>query len=189
LSAGATIQWLRDGLGLVSRAAEIEPLAQSVADSGGVYLVPAFTGLGAPYWDPDARGAIVGLSRASSRGEIARAALDSVAYQTRDLLDAMAADGLSPALLKVDGGMAENAFFLQRLADILGLTILRPRIAEATALGAACLAGLGQGLFRSLEEIAALWEADVRCQPGINDAQRAAEMRGWQKAVRRVRSE
>jgi glycerol kinase len=189
LSAGATVQWLRDGLGLVSRAAEIEPLAQSVTDSGGVYLVPAFTGLGAPYWDPEARGAIVGLSRASSRGEIARAALDSVAYQTRDLLDAMAADGLNPTLLKVDGGMAGNAFFLQRLADILGLTILRPRIAESTALGAACLAGLGQGIFRTLEEVAALWEADVRCQPRTNETQRAAEMRGWQDAVRRVRSE
>jgi glycerol kinase len=120
LSAGSTVQWLRDGLGLIARAAETEALARSVPDAGGVYLVPAFTGLGAPYWDPDARGLVTGLSRASGRAELARAALDSVAYQTRDLLDAMAADGVTPASLKVDGGMAENPFLLQRLADITG---------------------------------------------------------------------
>ncbi len=120
LSAGTAIQWLRDGLGLISRASDVEALAASVDDSGGVYLVPAFTGLGAPYWDPDARGALIGLTRASSRGEIARAALDSVAYQTYDLLEAMAADGLRPTMLKVDGGMAQNELFMQRLADILG---------------------------------------------------------------------
>jgi glycerol kinase len=187
LSAGATIQWLRDGLGLISRAEEIEPLAQSVADSGGVYLVPAFTGLGAPYWDPDARGAIVGLSRASSRGEIARAGLDSVVYQTRDLLDAMAADGVSPVLLKVDGGMAQNAFFLQRLADLLGVPILRPRMAESTAFGAACLAGLGHGVYGSLQEIAGLWEADVQYEPRLDAAARERQMAGWAKALKRVR--
>ena len=119
LSAGTAIQWLRDGLGIISRASDVEALAGSVRDSGGVYLVPAFTGLGAPHWDPEARGAIIGLTRASSRAEIARAALDSVAYQTHDLLEAMAADGLRPALLKVDGGMAQNGLFMQRLADIL----------------------------------------------------------------------
>ncbi|MGH8137426.1 MAG: glycerol kinase GlpK [Steroidobacteraceae bacterium] len=188
LSAGSTIQWLRDGLGLISRAAEIEPLARSVPDSGGVYLLPAFTGLGAPYWDPDARGAIVGLSRASSRGEIARAGLDSVVYQTRDLLDAMAADGVVPASLKVDGGMAQNAFFLQRLADILGVPILRPRMAEATAFGAACLAGLGHGVYGSLQEIAGLWQAEVRCEPQLDAAARAREMAGWREALKRVRS-
>ena len=188
LSAGSTIQWLRDGLGIISRAAEIEPLAQSVADSGGVYLVPAFTGLGAPYWDPDARGAIVGLTRASSRGEIARAGLDSVVYQTRDLLDAMAADGIGPAQLKVDGGMAQNGFFLQRLADVLGVPILRPRMAESTAFGAACLAGLGHGIYRSLEEIARLWEGDVTCQPKLDSAVRAREMEGWRQALKRIRT-
>ena len=188
LSAGSTIQWLRDGLGLISRVGEIEPLARSVPDTGGVYLLPAFTGLGAPYWDPDARGAIVGLSRASSRGEIARAGLDSVVYQTRDLLDAMAADGVSPASLKVDGGMAQNSFFLQRLADILGLPILRPRMAESTAFGAACLAGLGQGIYSSLQEIARLWTADVRYEPQLDGAARAREMTGWRDALRRVRS-
>src|SRR5581483_11313082 len=158
LSAGSTIQWLRDGLGLITRAAESEALAQSIPDSAGVYLLPAFTGLGAPYWDPEARGAIVGLTRASSRAEIVRAGLDSVVYQTRDLLDAMAADGERPASLKVDGGMAGNAFFLQRLADILGMPILRPRMTESTAFGAACLAALGCGIYRSVEEIAALWQ-------------------------------
>jgi glycerol kinase len=186
LSAGATIQWLRDGLGLISRAAEIEPLARSVVDSGGVYLLPAFTGLGAPYWNPEARGAIVGLSRASSRGEIARAALDSVVYQTRDLLDAMAADGVRPALLKVDGGMAQNGFFLQRLADMLGIPILRPKMAESTAFGAACLAGLGHGTYRSLQEIAQLWTIDGRCEPQLDEPAREREMTGWRKAVKRI---
>jgi glycerol kinase len=188
LSAGSTIQWLRDGLGIISRAAEIELLAQSVPDSGGVYLLPAFTGLGAPYWDPDARGAIVGLSRASSRAEIARAGLDSVVYQTRDLLDAMAADGIGPAQLKVDGGMAQNGFFLQRLADVLGVPILRPKMAESTAFGAACLAGLGHGVYGSLEDIARLWEADVRCEPKLDPAARSKEMEGWREALQRVRS-
>jgi len=188
LSAGSTIQWLRDGLGIISRAAEIEPLAQSVTDTGGVYLVPAFTGLGAPYWDPDARGAIVGLTRASSRGEIARAGLDSVVYQTRDLLDAMAADGIGPAQLKVDGGMAQNGFFLQRLADVLGVPILRPRMAESTSFGAACLAGLGSGVYESLDEIAGLWEGDVRCEPKLDSGAREREMAGWRAALARVRS-
>ena len=188
LSAGSTIQWLRDGLGIIARAAEIELLAQSVTDCGGVYLLPAFTGLGAPYWDPDARGAIVGLTRASSRAEIARAGLDSVVYQTRDLLDAMAADGIGPAQLKVDGGMAQNGFFLQRLADVLGVPILRPKMAESTAFGAACLAGLGHGLYSSLEEIARLWEGDVRCEPKLDSAARGREMTGWREALQRVRS-
>jgi glycerol kinase len=188
LSAGSTIQWLRDGLGIIARAPEIELLAQSVTDTGGVYLLPAFTGLGAPYWDPDARGAIVGLTRASSRAEIARAGLDSVVYQTRDLLDAMAADGIGPAQLKVDGGMAQNGFFLQRLADVLGVPILRPKMAESTAFGAACLAGLGCGIYASLEDIAHLWEADVRCEPKLDSASRAREMEGWREALRRVRS-
>jgi glycerol kinase len=188
MSAGATIQWLRDGLGLVSRAAQVEALASSVPDAGGVYLVPAFTGLGAPYWDPDARGALVGLTRASGRGEIARAGLDSVAYQTRDLLDAMAADKIRPAALKVDGGMAQNGLFLQRLSDILALPILRPKMAESTAFGAACLAGLGCGVYGSLDEIARLWEADARCEPQLDCASRERELAGWRAAVKRVRT-
>jgi len=188
LSAGATIQWLRDGLGLVARAPEIEALATSVPDSGGVYLVPAFTGLGAPYWDPDARGALIGLTRASGRGEIARAGLDSVAYQTRDLLDAMAADGIRPATLKVDGGMAQNGLFLQRLADIVDTPILRPKLAESTAFGAACLAGLGSGVYSSLDELTRLWQSDARCEPRMDAAARDRELSGWRAAVKRVRT-
>jgi glycerol kinase len=188
LSAGATIQWLRDGLGLISRAGEVEALARSVVDSGGVYLVPAFTGLGAPYWDPDARGALVGLTRGCGHGEIARAGLDSVAYQTRDLLDAMAADGIRPASLKVDGGMAQNGLFLQRLADILEVPILRPAMPESTAFGAACLAGLGSGIYSSLEEITRLWKSDARCEPALDAATRERDIAGWREAVRRVRT-
>ncbi|MGO8827762.1 MAG: glycerol kinase GlpK [Steroidobacteraceae bacterium] len=187
LSAGTAIQWLRDGLGLIARASDVEALAASVGDSGGVYLVPAFTGLGAPYWDPEARGAIVGLTRASGRGEIARAALDSVVYQTHDLLDAMAADGLRPSMLKVDGGMANNGLFMQRLADVLGVPIQRPKITESTAFGAACLAGLGCGLYGSLQDIAALARADARYEPQAG-ARRAEEISGWRHAVERVRS-
>ena len=188
LSAGATIQWLRDGLGLISRAHEVEALARSVADTGGVYLVPAFTGLGAPYWDPDARAALIGLTRGCGRGEIARAGLDSVTYQTRDLLDAMAADGIRPATLKVDGGMAQNRLFLQRLADILDLPILRPAMAESTAFGAACLAGLGSGTYSSLDEITRLWNSDARCEPQLDAGTRDREIAGWRAAVKRVRT-
>jgi glycerol kinase len=188
LSAGSSIQWLRDGLGFFSHASEVESLARTVDDTGGVYLVPAFTGLGAPYWDPDARGALVGLSRASGRPEIARASIDCVVYQTRDLLDAMAADGLTPTSLKIDGGMAQNALFAQRLADILGLPILRPKMAQSTAFGAACLAAMGCGVFRSLQEIVALWKAEVRCEPTLDLATRQAQIAGWRDAVKRTRT-
>ena len=187
LSAGSAIQWLRDGLGIIARASDVEPLAASVADANGVYLVPAFTGLGAPYWDADARGALLGLTRASGRGEIARAALDSVAYQTYDLLVAMASDGLRPGKLQVDGGMAQNGLFMQRLADVLGLDIQRPQITESTAFGAACLAGLGSGIYRSLGEIAALARADATFTPSIGEPQRQAHIEGWRRALRRVR--
>jgi glycerol kinase len=188
LSAGSAIQWLRDGLGLIARAPEIEALASSVPDSGGVYLVPAFTGLGAPYWDPDARGVITGLTRATGRAEIARAGLDSVVYQTRDLIDAMASDGVAPSMLRVDGGMAQNEFFLRRLADILGVSILKPKVAESTAFGVACLAGLGRGVYRSLDEIAKLWKSELRCEPKFDEQARTREMDGWRAAVARARS-
>jgi len=187
LSAGSAIQWLRDGLGLITGAKDVEALAGSVPDSGGVYLVPAFTGLGAPYWDPDARAALIGLTRASSRAEIARATLDSVVYQTLDLLEAMGADGLEPATLKVDGGMATNDLFMQRLADVLDVAILRPKIAESTAFGAACLAGLGCGMYGSLQDIAQLAKPDARFEPRPYAA-RAAEIAGWRAALARVRS-
>jgi glycerol kinase len=188
LSAGAAIQWLRDGLGLISQASDIEALAASAPHSGGVYLVPAFTGLGAPYWDPDARAAIIGLTRASTRNEIARATLDSVAYQTYDLLDAMAADGLRPETLKVDGGMSQNHLFMQRLADVLGMAVRRPANAESTAFGAAGLAGLGCGLYRSVEDIAALSRSETRFEPALDAAERGLQISGWRNALRRVRS-
>jgi glycerol kinase len=188
LSAGAAIQWLRDGLGLISQASDIEALAASAPHSGGVYLVPAFTGLGAPYWDPGARAAIIGLTRASTRNEIARATLDSVAYQTYDLLDAMAADGLRPETLKVDGGMSQNNLFMQRLADVLGMAVRRPTNPESTAFGAACLAGLGCGLYRSLEDIAALHRSETRFEPALGAPEREIQITGWRNALRRVRS-
>jgi glycerol kinase len=188
LSAGSAVQWLRDGLGLISQASEIEALAASTPHSGGVYLVPAFTGLGAPYWDPDARAAIIGLTRASTRSEIARAALDSVAYQTYDLLDAMAADGMRPETLKVDGGMSRNNLFMQRLADVLGIGIRRPTHPESTAFGAACLAGLGCGLYGSVQDIAALSRTETRFEPALAASEREIQIAGWRAALRRVRS-
>ena len=188
LSAGAAIQWLRDGLGLISQASDIEALAASVPHSGGVYLVPAFTGLGAPHWDSDARAAIIGLTRATSRAQIARAALDSVAYQTYDLLEAMAADGLRPETLKVDGGMSQNQLLMQRLADVLGIEIRRPAISESTAFGAACLAGLGCGVYRSVQDIAALSRSETRFEPALATPERESQIAGWRQALQRVRS-
>ena len=188
LSAGAAIQWLRDGLGLITQASDVEALAASAAHSGGIYLVPAFTGLGAPYWDPDARAAILGLTRATSRAQIARAALDSVAYQTCDLLDAMAADGQRPESLKVDGGMSQNNLLMQRLADLTGMQIRRPANAESTAFGAACLAGLSCGIYRSVQDIAALGRSETRFAPNLSAPERAAQISGWRDALRRVRS-
>ncbi len=186
LSAGSTIQWLRDGLGLFTRAAEAEALARSVADTGGVYLVPAFTGLGAPHWNPQARAAIVGLSRGSGRAEIARAGIDSTVYQTHDLIEAVAADGMRPSLLRVDGGMSANDFFLQRLADILAVPVVRAAAAEASAWGAACLAGLGRGVFDSLEQLRALSAERARFMPALTAASRAADLAGWHRALRSV---
>jgi glycerol kinase len=188
LSAGAAIQWLRDGLGLITQASDVEALAASVPNTGGVYMVPAFTGLGAPYWDPDARAAVIGLTRASTRSEIARATLDSVAYQTCDLLDAMAADGLRPESLKVDGGMSQNDLFMQRLADLSGMQITRPTNPESTAFGAACLAGLGCGVYRSLQDIAALRRSESRFEPALSASERNSQIAGWRDALRRVRS-
>lgn len=186
LSAGTTVQWLRDGLGLFERAEDIEKLARSVSDSAGVYLIPAFTGLGAPYWDLDARGAIVGLTRSSNRAHVARAGLDSIAFQTWDLLDAMRADGVTPATLKVDGGMSRISLLLQRISDILGMPIQRPRVVEATAWGAACLAGLGAGVYRSLDDTSSLWQADTCFEPKLDPPSRQLELDGWHAALRAV---
>ena len=187
--AGAAVQWLRDGLKLIADAGETEALARSIDDTGGVYLVPAFTGLGAPYWDAEARGAILGLTRASGIREIARAALEAVCYQTRDLIGAMAADGVGrPKALRVDGGLTVNDWVLQFLADILELPVERPRVTETTALGAAYLAGLATGFYGSLDTIAGQWQRDKLFQPAMPAERRAALYDGWQKAVARVRS-
>lgn len=190
--AGAVVQWLRDALGCIRDAREVEALARTAKDADGLYFVPAFTGLGAPYWDTHARGAIVGLTRDMGSAEIARAALDSVCYQTRDLLEAMARDmaavGLSaPAGLKVDGGMVRNHWFCQRLADLTGLPVDRPLITETTALGAAYLAGLSTGVFAGLHDIAEGWALDRRFEPATRAATRDALYEGWAKAVARVR--
>jgi len=188
LSAGATVQWLRDGLGLIAKASEIEALAAAADPDSGVYLVPAFTGLGAPYWDPDARGAIIGLTRGSGRAEIARAALDSTVHQTCDLLDAIAADGVAATRLRVDGGMTANNALMQRLADLTGIEVVRPVQSEATAWGAAFLAGLGAGIFASLEDGRRLWAQDRSFTPDIAAGARNAGRAAWRTAVERVRT-
>jgi len=186
--AGAAVQWLRDGLHLISNAQETEALAQQVGTQHGVYLVPAFTGLGAPYWDPHARGAIFGLTRDTGIAELVSAGLQSVCYQTRDLLCAMEADGINPSRLRIDGGMVKNRFFTQSLADILGISIDIPRITETTALGAAFLAGLQSGVYSSTDDIAALWQCEHALTPTITAAERDALYRGWLDAVVRVRT-
>jgi glycerol kinase len=186
--AGAAVQWLRDGLGLIGTAAETEPLARSVPDTGGVYLVPAFVGLGAPYWDMYARGALVGLTRGTTRAHVARATLEAIAYQTKDVLDAMSAEaGRAPAALRVDGGATENDFLCQFQADILGLPILRPRVRETTGLGAAYLAGLGVGLWPGAEALRGLWRLDRAFEPGMPAARREALYADWRRAVDRAR--
>jgi glycerol kinase len=186
--AGAAIQWLRDGLGIISRAAEIEALAGDVDDTGGVYFVPAFVGLGAPYWDAYARGTIVGLTRGTGRRHIARAALEALCYQSRDVLEAMAADsGIGLAALRADGGAAANDLLMQLQADLLGVTVQRPAVTETTALGAAYLAGLAVGYWSGLDEIAAQWRIDAEFEPAMPAGRRDALYAGWQRAVERAR--
>ncbi|MBO6782283.1 MAG: glycerol kinase GlpK [Alphaproteobacteria bacterium] len=187
--AGAAVQWLRDALKLIGAAPETETLARELDGNRGVYMVPAFAGLGAPHWDADARGAILGLTRDSGIAEIARATLEAVAYQTRDLLDAMTADrGARPDTIRVDGGMAANDWLMQFLADILDTAVERPQITETTALGAAWLAGLGCGLFASLEDISALWTRDRGFSPGMDGNTRDRLLAGWKDAVSRTLS-
>lgn len=191
--AGATIQWLRDGLKVIARASETAELAARADPRSELCLVPAFTGLGAPYWDPDARGALVGLTRDAGVAEIAKAALESVSFQTRDLVDAIAADmstaGLTPpSALRVDGGMVANDWFCQNLADLLGRPIERPQMPETTALGAAYLAGLKAGLYASLDEVGAAWRLERRFEPKMKGEERDARYAGWKKAVSRVLS-
>ncbi|GAA6131538.1 glycerol kinase GlpK [Halopseudomonas sabulinigri] len=188
--AGAAIQWLRDGLKLIQNAGETEALAREAGGTTGVYLVPAFTGLGAPYWDPAARGAIFGLTRDTGIAQIVTAGLQSVCFQTRDLLDAMTADGAhSTAALRVDGGMVINNWVVQELANILGVTVDRPQVTETTALGAAYLAGLQLGIFDSLEHIARHWACERTFTPQMSEEKRNALYAGWLDAIRRVRDE
>jgi len=186
--AGATVKWLRDRLGVIDSAAETEALARSLEDNGGVYLVPAFAGLGAPWWDPEARGALLGLTQDSGPAHLARAALESVAYQTMDLLDAMAEDGMSAKTLRVDGGMVANPWLLQFLADMVDCPVERPRISETTALGAAWLAGLQCGLYSEPAELEALWHCDARFEPAVRAPLRQQRRRQWHEAVQRVLS-
>ena len=184
--AGAVVQWLRDGLRAIDSSPQVEALAASVDDAGGVYLVPAFVGLGAPYWDPYARGVIVGLTRGTTIGHVARAAVESMAYQTRDVLDAMQRDaGLRLAQLKVDGGAARNDALLQFQADLLRVAVRRPVLAETTALGAAYLAGLAVGYWRDTADVARNWALDREFTPAMPSARRDALYAGWRKAVER----
>lgn len=187
--AGAVVQWLRDELKLITSAAESEPLARSAADAGGVYVVPAFVGLGAPYWDSYARGTIVGLTRGSGRAHIVRAALESIAYQTRDVLEAMRADsGLTLQTLRVDGGATGNDFLLQFQADILGVPVQRPAVTETTALGTAYLAGLATGFWSSLDEIARQWAIEKTFEPQMPADRRDSLYAGWKRAVERAKA-
>lgn len=186
--AGAAVQWLRDGLGMIEKSSDVEALAAKARDGHGVYLVPAFVGLGAPHWDPDARGALLGLTRDSGPAEIAAATLDSVCYQTRDLVDAMRGDGAQIDELRVDGGMVANDFLMQRLADTVGAPVERPKVTETTALGAAFLAGLHAGLWPSLEALSETWALDRAFKPAESAASRDRRYAGWQDAVRRVRT-
>ena len=187
--AGAAIQWLRDGLGLIRKAAESERLARSVDSTLGVYLVPAFVGLGAPHWDAEARGALLGLTRGVTRAHVVRAALESLAFQTRDVVEAMAADAGEPLrALRVDGGAAANGFLMQFQADMLGVPVDRPRVVETTAMGAAFLAGLATGFWDSQADLARARRLDRRFRPRMKPDARDALYRGWREAVARVRS-
>ena len=185
--AGAAVQWLRDGLNLISDASETEALAKRAGSGKGVYLVPAFTGLGAPWWDPHARGALLGLTRDTGIAEVVTAGLEAVCYQSRDLLDAMAADcGKRPTALRVDGGMVVNNWLSQTLSDVLGVCVDRPQVTETTALGAAYLAGLGVGLYASLDDIVSQWQCEREFAPQLQDVERQRRYQGWRDAVARV---
>ena len=183
---GAVVQWLRDEMGLIRRASETESIARSVRDAGGVYIVPTFTGLGAPYWDMYSRGTIVGLTRGAGRAHLVRAALESIAYQSADLVQAMASDcGQRPGELRVDGGASANSFLMQFQADILGCDVVRPAVIETTALGAAMFAGLAVGLWGSRKELDDIWKRDLCFHPQMDEGTRERSLRGWHRAVER----
>jgi glycerol kinase len=183
---GALVQWLRDNLGIIQTSADVETLARTVADNGGIYFVPAFSGLFAPYWKSDARGVIVGMTRYANKGHIARAVLEATAYQTREVLEAMEADsGVNLTALKVDGGMVHNDTLMQFQADILGVPVIRPKVAETTALGAAYAAGLATGYWANLEDLRQNWHADHTWEPNMESSKRDALYRDWKRAVTR----
>jgi glycerol kinase len=183
---GSAVQWLRDQIGLIRTAAEIESLAASVPDNGGIYFVPAFSGLFAPYWRSDARGAIVGLSRFNTSAHLARATLEAICYQTRAVLDAMTQDsGVRLEVLKVDGGATANDMLMQMQADVLGVPVVRPVVAETTALGAAYFAGLAVGFWKTLDDLRQNWQMDRQWEPQWTTDQREAAYKGWTKAVER----
>jgi glycerol kinase len=187
--AGATVQWLRDGLGIIRSSDEVEALAASVPDTDGVVFVPAFAGLGAPHWDAYARGTIVGMTRGTSKAHIARAALASIAYQTVDILRAMQNDsGIELQELRVDGGAARNDLLMQFQADVLGVPVVRPVITETTALGAAYLAGIAVGFWKSQDEVAGQWQRERRFAPDMSEAERQSRLDQWHRAVERARA-
>ncbi len=182
--AGAVVQWLRDGLGIIRHSSEVEALAAKVNSSEGVYMVPAFTGLGAPHWNPDARGTLFGITRGTTAGHIARAALESIAFQTMDVLKAMEADsGIAIRELRVDGGATANDLLMQFQSDILNTKVLRPTVTETTALGAAYLAGLAVGFWQNIEDIQEQWQINKQFEPSMPDTQRASLIKGWEKAI------
>jgi glycerol kinase len=184
---GAAIQWLRDDLGLITSAEETDQIARSVADTGGVYCVPAFVGLGAPHWRPEARGVLVGLTRGTKRAHLVRATLESVAFQSQDLFEAMLADsGQRISQLRVDGGAARNDFLMQLQADLVGCPVVRPEDTETTALGAAYLAGLATGVFRTTDELKQLWRVERTFEPNLAASERDRLYSGWKEAVKRA---
>jgi len=184
--AGAGVQWLRDKIKLINNAAETEKIAKSLKNINGVYLVPAFTGLGAPYWSPNARGIICGLTRDTGKKEIVRAVLESVAYQSYDLFNAMKYDGLKPKLIKIDGGMVKNNWFSQFLSNVIDTKVIRPKVQETTALGAAFMAGLKIGVYKSLSDISKKWKIDKRFSPNIDKLSRIKLLKGWEQAIKRT---
>ena len=186
--AGAAVQWLRDGIGIIDSAGKTESLASSLDSNNGVYIVPAFTGLGAPHWDPDARGAIFGITRDTGPAEFVRATLESICYQTLDLLEAKRRDGVQATKLRVDGGMVANEWFCGFLADVLNITVERPEFTETTALGAAFLAGLQVGIFNSLDDIKDVWMVDQSFEPTLAEAERDRLVEGWHQCVKKVKT-
>ena len=186
--AGAGVQWLRDKLKFIKKASDTEKITKQLDTNKGIYLVPAFTGLGAPYWKVNARGILTGLTRDTGPKEIIRATIESVAYQTYDLFEAMKNDGLKPKLIKVDGGMVGNNWFSQFLADTISTKVLRPKVNETTALGAAFMAGLQIGVYKSLNDIAKNWQVDKSFNPKINNSIRKNLIEGWRKAIKKTLS-